>query len=59
MLNREDVERIIENVLNDLSIEMDPIRWTDPNSRVIKLMYKGKEISNTEFNVKDRPEYDG
>jgi len=56
-LNRSDVERIVETMLADLSIEVKDGGWTDPNFRTVVLKYKEKEISNTWFSVKDKPEY--
>ena len=59
MLTREDVERIVENVLRDLSIEVDGGDFTMPNSRCIKLMLSNRELSRTYFDVCQKDEYEG
>lgn len=57
MLTREDVERITENVLRELSIEVYNGDFTNPNERVVSLMYKGNVISKTSFSVVEKDEY--
>lgn len=51
MLDREDVERIIDNVLRDLTISMTTDHVTDPNDRCITLRFHGREIDRVYFNV--------
>lgn len=53
-LGREDVERIVENVLQDLTLTVDSeygIR------RKIILSYKGREVSHAWFSINDEPDY--
>lgn len=57
MLTREDVERITENVLRELSIEVHNGDFTNPNERVVSLMFKGNVISKTSFSVVEKDEY--
>lgn len=59
MLTREDVERITENILRNLTLEMDRECWTSPNNRVIVLKYNGNVISRTSFDVVQKREYEG
>lgn len=59
MLTREDVERITENVLRDLTLEMEREDWTNPNQRIIALKYNGRVISQTSFDVVQKREYEG
>lgn len=59
MLNRTDVERIIENVLSDLSIRVKNGNFTDPNNRTVELSYKDKVISTAYFDVRQASEYEG
>lgn len=58
-LGRTDVERIVETMLGDLSIEIKDGDFTDTNSRTVILKYKNSELSRTWFNVVQKPEYDG
>lgn len=58
-LNKEDVERIIENVLSELSIHVSSGHFTDPNKRTITLKYKDKVISSDYFDVVQKREYEG
>lgn len=51
MLTREDVERIVENVLKNLAIDVQDS--FDPDYRKIILLYNGTEITSTTFSVKD------
>lgn len=51
MLTREDVERITENVLRNLTLEMERPCFTDPNSRTIVLKHDGKVITRTSFDI--------
>jgi len=59
MLNRDDVQRIVENVLRDLTLEIKNGDFTDPNSRTIFLKYNGQEIDRVSFNVVQKREYEG
>ncbi len=59
MLTRADVERIIGNVFNELSIEVESRAFTSPNTRTVILKYAGAIISESQFDVADSPEYDG
>lgn len=59
MLTREDVERITENVLRDLSLEVTNGDFTDPNNRTIILKLGTVEISRTYFDVRQQREYEG
>ncbi len=55
-LGREDVERIVENVLQDLSIDVESdcgIR------RRVVLSYKGREISYSWFTIEQESDYGG
>jgi hypothetical protein len=51
MLVKEDVERIVENVLRDLTIEIDRGGPDNPNSRCILLKLKGRELDRAYFSV--------
>jgi hypothetical protein len=59
MLIREDVERIVEGVLKDLTLEMMGSTFTDPNDRTIVLKLNGREIDRVTFNIVQRREYEG
>lgn len=59
MLNRADVERIIENVISNLSIEVADGDFTDPNKRTITLRHNSKVISEAYLNVVQKQEYEG
>lgn len=59
MLTRADVERITENVLKELRIEVKGGDFTSPNSRTIHLMYGDTIISTDYFDVVQTDEYDG
>ena len=58
-LGREDVERIVENVLRGLSLSVKTENWTDPNTRTISLKYNGIELSSIDVDVANKPEYEG
>ncbi len=58
-LEKADVERIVEGVLNELSIHVKDGDFTDPNSRKIILRYKDTEISTAYFDVVQKGEYEG
>lgn len=59
MLTRADVERITENLINELTIVVTNGPWTNPNERVVKLMFKDRVISETSFDVVQKDEYEG
>lgn len=59
MLGKEDVDRIIESAMKNLSIEVGAVDWIDPNVRTIVLKYNNIEISRTSIDIKYRPEYEG
>lgn len=60
MLTREDVERIVENVLRELKLEVENGSfYCNPDERTISLKYKDKVIAQTRFDVTDKPGYDG
>jgi hypothetical protein len=59
MLTRTDVERIIENVLNTLSLNITSGGFTDPNSRKIELKLGDRVISTEYFDVVQTREYEG
>jgi hypothetical protein len=59
MLTREDVERITENILRELTLEMARSDFTDPNRRTIVLKLNGREIDQVSFDVVQQSEYEG
>ena len=58
MLNREDVERIVENVLGDLVVEVKHDTFDGPNYRTVQLKYKGRILSESSFSVIDSDEFE-
>lgn len=58
-LNKHDVERIVETMLNSLTIEVVDGNFTDPNSRTVLLKYNGNEIGRASFDVVQKSEYEG
>lgn len=58
-MTRDDVERIIENVLSDVSVVVVNGDFTNPNERTIKLMYGKKVISESSFDIVQTDEYEG
>lgn len=58
-LGRTDVERIVEAMLMDLTIEVKDGNFTDPNSRTVILMHGKKELARAWFDVVQKSEYDG
>jgi len=58
-LSRADIERITENVLRNLTIEVKNGDFVSPNDRIIELKYKGEVISETRFDVVQNAEYEG
>lgn len=59
MLNREDVERIVENVLSQLVLDVQDGDFTQPNSRTIILRHGDRIITRAYFDVVQTREYDG
>lgn len=59
MITREDVVRITEQVLRDLTIEVEDGHWTSPNERSIILKYKDAVITRASFDVVQKREYEG
>lgn len=59
MLTREDIERITENLLTQLSIEVTDGDFTSPNYRTIKLKLGDRIIDQTTFDVVQKREYEG
>ena len=59
MLSREDVIRITEGVLEELSLELERGHFTDPNTRTVLLKYKDVVISRVSFGVVQQREYEG
>ena len=57
MLTREDVERITENVLRELRIEVRVGDFTSPNSRTVMLIHGDRLISSDYFDVVQQDEY--
>jgi len=58
-MTRDDVERITQNVLRELSIEIKNGGFTDPNSRTVLLKLGDTVLSETWFNVVQHDEYEG
>lgn len=58
-MDRNDVVRIVEGVLRDISIDVIKGDFTDPNSRKIELRYEGKVFSSAYFDIKEEDEYEG
>jgi hypothetical protein len=58
-MTRDDVVRITESVLKDLTLEMIRADFTDPNRRTIILKYQGMEIDQVSFDVVQVDEYEG
>lgn len=48
-----------DDILTDLSISVEQGEFTDPNTRVVKLLWRGKMISSDEFSVVQTREYEG
>lgn len=59
MLVRADVERIIENVLSELQLDVEDGDFTMPNYRTIVLKLGDRVISRASFNVVQTREYEG
>jgi hypothetical protein len=56
-MTRDDVERITENVLRNLRLELQGGDYYDPNSRTIVLKYNETIIDSVSFDVKEQVEY--
>lgn len=54
MYTREDIERITENMLRELTLELIPNNFPFPNRRTIILKYNNSEISRVSFNVVEK-----
>jgi hypothetical protein len=59
MLTRADVERITENVLSELSINIRGGDFTSPNTRIVELKLGDRIISTDYFDVVQKREYEG
>lgn len=59
MLLREDVERIIENVLNELRLDVQDGDFTMPNYRTVVLKLGDRVITQATFDVVQTREYEG
>lgn len=59
MLVRADVERIIENVLSELQLDIEDGDFTMPNYRTVVLKLGDRVISRASFNVVQTREYEG
>jgi len=59
MLNKEDVERITENVLSQLHITVRSGDFTMPNTRIVELKLGERVISTDYFDVVQTREYEG
>lgn len=59
-MTRDDVVRITENVLKELTLELDRSDDFYPsNRRTIVLKYNGREIDRVSFDIEDCREYRG
>lgn len=58
-LTRADVERIIENVLSNLTIEVKTGNFTMPNQRTVVLRLGDRVLSSDYFDVVQKAEYEG
>lgn len=59
MLVRADVERIIENVLSELQLDIEDGDFTMPNYRTVVLKLGDRVIARASFNVVQTREYEG
>jgi len=59
MLNREDVIRIVEGVLEELTLDVKDGDFTMPNYRTVVLKYRDREIAQASFDVVQAREYEG
>lgn len=58
-LSRADIERITENILSELKIEVTAGDFTNPNSRKISLTFRNRIIDSDYFDVVQTQEYEG
>lgn len=58
MTVRADVERIVENILCDLRIEVTDGGFTNPNSRKITLLLGNRVLDTAYFDVVQKREYE-
>jgi len=58
-MTRDDVVRITEDVLRNLTLELGRGDFTDPNRRTIVLKLHGREIDQVSFDVVQTDEYEG
>lgn len=58
MLTRADVERIVENVLSELKIEVTESEFSNSNSRTITLKWRDRIIDTDYFDVIQSDTYD-
>lgn len=50
----------LKELLRDtLTLELSRPDFTDPNSRTVKLMFAGEELSSVSFDVVQQREYEG
>ena len=52
MLSRSDVERIVENMLKDITIEVKTVS-ENPDYRRVELLYNGKMFTESYFDIKE------
>ena len=58
MLNRDDVERIVHNIINGLSLELDyKSRLGQENTRTVILKLNGNEIDSVTFSIEKNDLY--
>ena len=57
--NKEDIERIASNLIERLTISVEPIKATDPNTRIVVLKLGDKVISYDCFDIREADEYRG
>jgi len=60
MLNRDDIERIVENYIRDnLSVQVLSGDFTNPNSRTVVVHLGPRIISSDSFSIVQEREYEG
>lgn len=57
-LNKYDVERIVQQLLSQLTLELNRGDFTNPNDRTILLKHNGEVIDYVTFDVRQRDEYE-
>ena len=57
-MNRDDVIRITEEVLKNLKLELSDPYFMQSNYRTILLKYNNEVISQVDFDIIPKPEYD-